>query len=168
LVVETKQSNFEITPDQEAMLGRLQQVFDAPSTQEAVLRSSRVMLYLAESLTQGKHLYLGSTPSDVERLILPELEVPGDGWKWLTPRAHGWRSQLWVKGRRLLASQVWRDMLANEMTETEAAENWDLPLEAIQEIALYCADNTALIAAEADEERQQLRIQGVALEAAAR
>jgi len=165
--VKIKQANFEITPDQEAMLGRLRQVFDAPSTQEAVLRSSRVMLYLAESLAQGKHLYLGSMPSDVERLVLPELEIPGEGWQWLAPRAHGWRRQLWVKGRRLRASQVWRDMLANEMTEAQAAENWDLPLAAIREVVAYCAENAVLIAAEADEERQQSNRHGEPLETAA-
>ena len=165
--MKTKQANFEITPDQEAMLGRLRQLFHAPSTQEAVLRSSRVMLYLAESLAQGKHLYLGSTPSDVERLVLPELESPGERWQWLAPRAHDWRRQLWVKGRRLRASQVWRDMLANEMTEAQAAENWDLPLAAIREVVTYCAENAALIAAEADEERQQINKHGESLETAA-
>ncbi len=165
--MKTKRANFEITTDQDAMLGRLRQVLDAPSTKDALLRSSRVMLYLAESLALGQHLYLGENPSNLVRVILPELESPSGRWTWLTPRMHSWRRQLWVKGRRLLASQVWRDLLANEMTANEAAENWDLPLEAIEEIITYCTDNTELIAAEADEERHQLAELGRTCEAAA-
>ena len=74
---------------------------------------------------------------------------------------------MWVKGRRLRASQVWHDMLANGMSEAQAAENWDLPLAAIREVVAYCAENAELIAAEADEERQQLNKHGEPLETAA-
>lgn len=165
--METRFADFEMTPDQEAMLGRLRQLLDAPTLKEAVLRSSRIMLYLAESLAQGKHLYVGSAPSHLERVALPELEQANAGWVWLTPRPHAWRRQLWVKGRRLLASQVWRDMLVNEMSEVEAAENWDLPVEAIREIMAYCAEHADLIAADVAEERQRLQQAGGALEVAA-
>jgi hypothetical protein len=38
----------------------------------------------------------------------------------------------------------------------EAAENWDLPQEACEEIFAYCEANKALIEAEANEERLRL------------
>src|SRR5262249_31015015 len=61
------------------------------------------------------------------------------------------------KGRKLLASAVWLDALTNGMGPREAAENWDLPLEACEEIFAYCETNKALIEAEANEERQRLK-----------
>lgn len=159
--------HFAITPEQAAMYRRLQEFFEVASTEEAVLRSSRAMLYLAEALAQGKRLYLGDAPSNLECLELPEIERREAQWQWLTGRDHPWRRQLWVKGRRLLASQVWRDMQANGMSEEAAADNWDLPLEAIREIVAYCTGHAALIAAEASEEQQRLRLPGAVLETAA-
>ncbi|MDR3688542.1 MAG: hypothetical protein P4L46_04125 [Fimbriimonas sp.] len=54
-------------------------------------------------------------------------------------------------------------MTANGMTEEEAADNWELPLEAIREAIAYCDHNKELIAMEADEERAQLQSMGVDL-----
>ena len=159
--------HFAMTPEQETMFRRLQEFFNAASTEEAVLRSSRAMLDLAEALAQGKRLYLGEAPSNLECLELPEIERREAQWRWLTGREHPWRRQLWVKGRRLLASQVWRDMQANSLSEEAAADNWDLPLEAIREIVAYCTEHAALIAAEASEEQQRLRLPGAAFETAA-
>lgn len=62
-----------------------------------------------------------------------------------------------VKGRKLLAPAVWLDALTHGMGPREAAQNWDLPLEASEEIFAYCEANRALIEAEANEERQLLK-----------
>lgn len=48
-------------------------------------------------------------------------------------------------------------MLANQLTPEETAEEWNLPLEAIEEIVRYCETNRPLIAAEAAEEKQSLQ-----------
>jgi hypothetical protein len=125
------------------------------------------MLVLARELASGKHLYVGERSDTAERLILPELESLGGGWCWLVARPHPWRRQLWVKGRKLLAAQVWSDMNSNRLTEKQAAQDWDLPLEAIEEIDRYCDENAALIALEADEERRRLSDAGVQLAPAA-
>jgi uncharacterized protein (DUF433 family) len=50
-----------------------------------------------------------------------------------------------VKGRRLLASTVWQDMLVNELKSEEAAKNFDLSSSAIHEIIRYCEANKDLI-----------------------
>jgi uncharacterized protein (DUF433 family) len=71
---------------------------------------------------------------------------------------------MWVKGRRLLASVVWRSVASGELPEEEAAEDWDLPLEAVREAVAWSEANRELIAAEAAEERRWLQEQGVALE----
>ena len=55
-------------------------------------------------------------------------------------------------------------MLANAMTAEQAADNWDLSLEAIQEVIQYCETHQDLIRLEANEEQHRLCEQGVSLE----
>src|SRR6201996_1896185 len=82
------------------------------------------------------------------RITAESVGSSPEQWHWLVERPHPWRRQLWVKGRKLLASAVWLDALTNGMGPREAAENWDLPLEACEEIFAYCETNKALIEAE--------------------
>ena len=92
----------------------------------------------------------------------PEIE----NWQYLVARPHAWRKQLYIKGRKLLASTIWRDMNANGMSPEEAAENWDLPLSAIYEAIDYCENHQELLKLEADEERYRLEVKGVQVEPA--
>ncbi|MFD2376384.1 hypothetical protein ACFSTJ_01515 [Ottowia pentelensis] len=78
-------------------------------------------------------------------------------------RPHPWRRQLWIKGRKLQASAVWLDGQANGLSAAEAAENWNLPLPAVEEALAYSEAHRALIEAEADEERQRLLAEGIAV-----
>ncbi len=55
-------------------------------------------------------------------------------WQYLEPRPHPWRKQLYLKEKRIKASVIYSDIMANNETVSEAAENWDLPLAAIAEI----------------------------------
>jgi len=100
------------------------------------------------------------TPDNVHA----EVEGAGLGsWTYLVERNYSWKKQLFIKGRRLTAAQVWLDMRANDMTLSAAAENWDLPEEAVAEIVEYCESNAPLLKMEADEERLFLSSQGVKL-----
>jgi len=47
-------------------------------------------------------------------------------------------------------------MVTPRRGKSQAAEDWDLPPEAIGEIVRYCEEKRALIALEADEERRRL------------
>ncbi|MEM8639775.1 MAG: hypothetical protein AAGG51_13310 [Cyanobacteria bacterium P01_G01_bin.54] len=85
-------------------------------------------------------------------------------WQFLVTRPHPWRRQLCIKGRKLRAATVWQDMQANQMTVEVAAENWDLPVAAIQEVVQYCESNQELLRLEAAEELQRLQAAGVRLE----
>ena len=85
-------------------------------------------------------------------------------WQYLEARPHAWRRQLYLKGRKLLASTVWQDMIVNQLSSDQAAENWDLPLAAIDEVICYCESHQELLKLEADEERSRLVAQGVSLE----
>lgn len=84
-----------------------------------------------------------------------------ENWHYLVARPHPWRRQLYIKGHKLLASTVWQDKIVNEMTPEQAAENWDLPLPAIDEVIHYCESHRDLIKLEADEERYRLEEKGV-------
>src|SRR5215469_12680418 len=84
-------------------------------------------------------------------------------WEYLVSRPHPWRRQLYVNGRKLRAFTVWMEMQVNQLTPEEAAENWDLPLEAIEEIVRYCESHKDLLFQEADEERHRLLEDGVQL-----
>lgn len=90
--------------------------------------------------------------------------VQTENWQYLVARIHPWRNQLYVKGRKLLASTVWQDMITNEMSPQQAAENWDLPLPVIDEVVRYCENHQDLLKLEADEERYRLEAKGASLE----
>ena len=87
-------------------------------------------------------------------------------WQYLEKRPHSWRQQLYLKGKKLRAYTVWSDLLVNGDTLLEAADNWDLPLAAIQEIIYYCQTHQSLLQQEAEEERRYLEARGVVLEPA--
>jgi hypothetical protein len=97
--------------------------------------------------------------------ILQSLQDTASTESWqLVARPHPWRRQLVVKGRKLLASIVWQDMLSNHLSPEETADNWDLPIAAIQEICQYCETHQDLLKLESEEERCRLQAQGVNLE----
>lgn len=87
-----------------------------------------------------------------------------NGWQYLESRPRAWRKQLYLKERKLLASIVRQDMIVNQMSPKEAAENWNLPIAAIEEVICYCESHQELIKLEADQERDRLADRGVSFE----
>ena len=85
-------------------------------------------------------------------------------WQYLESRPHPWRKQLYIKGRKLKAFTVWSDMIVNELTPEEVAENKELPLAAVYEAIEYCQSNQGLLKREAQEERRRLEEKGISLE----
>ncbi len=167
MATETKRQNFNITPEQEAELTWLRETIEAPTTKDAILRAVRVFATLARETQKVNRLFLRGTTGELSQLLIPELEpVETDAWTYLVSRPHPWRRQLYVKGRRLRAYDVWMDMQVNEDTPEEAAQNWDLPLEAIDDIVRYCESHRDLLALEADEERRRLAEGGFSIEPA--
>ncbi|MGK7895432.1 MAG: hypothetical protein AB4372_17885 [Xenococcus sp. (in: cyanobacteria)] len=85
-------------------------------------------------------------------------------WKYLETRPESWRKQLYLQGKKLRANTVWSDMLVNGDSVEETADNWDLPVEAVEEVIRYCETHRELLHAEAESERCYLENRGVALE----
>ena len=164
--VEFKRQNFNVTPEQEAELLALQSELEAASVKDAIFRAVRLTRFLGHEVRSGRRIGLKDRQGNITDVILPELQGAGlSSWTYLVERPHSWKKQLFVKGRRLTAAQVWLDMRTNHMTPSEAAENWELPEETIAEIVEYCESNVALLKMEADEEKLYLSSQGVKLSA---
>ena len=166
ILIELKRQNFNVTPEQEAELLRLQTEFKAPSIKDAIFKAVRLALFLGTEVKSGHRISLKDRNGGITDVILPELEGLDTGdWTYLVERPHSWKKQLFVKGRRLTASQVYLDMQANGLTSYEAAENWDLPFKAIEEVVRYCEQNVSLLRMESDEEKIYLSDNGVRLSA---
>jgi len=161
----TKQQNLQITPEQEAQLNWLKNALGASNIEETILRSITVIVTLKQHLKPGSELFLHNQEEQI-RLLIPELEAPPhqEEWQYLVSRPHPWRKQLYIKGRKLRAFSVWRDMIVNELSLEEAADNWDLPLAAVSEAIGYCESHQELLKLEAEEEGYRLAQEGVSVE----
>jgi hypothetical protein len=85
-------------------------------------------------------------------------------WQYLEQRPHPWRQQLYLKGRKLKAFTLWMNMIVNETTPTEVADNWELPIDAVHEAIEYCQTHQELLTQEAEQERRYLEEKGIRLE----
>ena len=93
----------------------------------------------------------GSMPSRPE-----SVETPVEAWKYLVRRNHPWRKQLYIKGRNMTVRQLLSSIPAEGTSEEEAAENLELPVEAIREALAYAEENADLLAYETAYERLRL------------
>ncbi len=82
--------------------------------------------------------------------------VPEQLYRFLVRKRHPWRRQLSLKGRRLTVGQLVAQMQSNQMDVPTAAEEFDLPREAVAEALDYAARNRELLVAEAFEERRRV------------
>ena len=161
-----KRENFDVTPEQEAEIDCLQELIKAPSRKDAMLTAVRVALHLATEAQQGHKLFLGDERGkDLRRLVMLGIEEPNYWpWKYLVQIPHPWKKQLYVKGRKLPAAAVWTGMMVNKLSREEAADNWELPPDAIDEIVEYCDANKDLLQMEAAEEGRRLAQKGIKIE----
>jgi len=162
---ESKRENFDVSPEQEADINCFQELIKAPTRKDAILTAVRLGLLLAAESKQGYQLYLGGPGRELRRLLMVGIETPNlQKWMYLVDQTHPWKRQLFVKGRKLPAVAVWSGMLVNKLSREDAAKNWDLPLEAIDEIVSYCESNKQLLEMEAAEERRRLEQKGLSIE----
>lgn len=91
-------------------------------------------------------------------------EHPQEGYQHLVARDHSRRRQLYLKGRNLTVGQLVYSMRADHLPPEQAAERYDLPLEAIQEALEYYQAHREVIDAEAEAEKRYLQEKGYTLE----
>jgi uncharacterized protein (DUF433 family) len=85
-----------------------------------------------------------------------------NGYQHLERRPGSNYKQLFVKGRRIRAEVLYRQTIGLEpRTPEQVAEDYELPLEVIQDAIQYCVHNEPLLRQERDEELQWIREQGL-------
>ncbi len=125
----------------------------------------------------GNEVGLG-TPRDSERVVLgysyplerlwlysDEEMVRLPPFRHLVFRRHPWRRQASLKDRNMTVRQLVGAIKANKWGEEEAADNYDLPVEAIREAFWFADNNQELLAFETAYENQLLEREGYACEA---
>lgn len=80
---------------------------------------------------------------------------PGTTYEYLERQPDSWRKQLFVKGTGRWVANVVITMLANKMTPREAAEDMEVPEEAVYDCLRYFDRNREII--RADQETEQAR-----------
>ena len=92
--------------------------------------------------------------------VWESVETPVEPWKHLVRRNHPWRKQLYVKGRNMTVRQLLSTVTPSGFTEDEAAEDLELPVEAIREALAYAEENAALLTYETALEHLRLAERG--------
>ena len=82
-------------------------------------------------------------------------------YQYLEPRSHRWKKQLWVKGRNMTVWNLVAWMQTNSFTPEQAANDFELPVEAIYEAISYYRTHKSLVDAETNEERKRLQGAGI-------
>lgn len=164
---ELKRENFDVSPEQQAQIETLQALIEAPSKKDALLLAVNLALHVASETRKGNQLFVGDPArNDLRRLVMLGIEKPNmTKWLYLVEQAHPWKKQLFVKGRKLPAAAVWTATIANNLSVEQAADNWDLPIEAVREILDYCENNRAFLEMEANEELRRLEEKGIGVAA---
>jgi hypothetical protein len=160
---DTRRENFDVSPEQQAEIEMLQELIEAPSKRDALLMAVHLALHLAVETKKGNQVFVGHPGhNDLKRFVMLGIEKPNiRRWMYLVEQAHPWRRQLYVKGRKLPAAAVWTTMNANKLSAEDAADNWDLPIDAVHEIIEYCENNKVLLEMEAAEELRRLEERGI-------
>lgn len=154
---EIKRQNFNVDSEQAAELESARQFLNAPTIKDAILRSATLVNVLARELQAGGRLVVQDPLGETTRVVIPELEHTQTEWLYLCQRPHPWRRQLYIKGKKLLASTLCSEMARSNLTPAQVAVERDLPLKAVHEAIRYCQLNRDLIKMEAEEEKQRQR-----------
>jgi uncharacterized protein (DUF433 family) len=147
----------ELRPAEELALTKLAPFF-GESESEAGREMLRVVSALADAIERG--FVVSFLPAETATLdAFPQLTRalhPEQSYLYLAPSTHPWRRQWVIKGRRLTTGQLVGQLEANNWDAATAAEELDLPLQAVLEAIDYVSHHRALIDMEAAEERRRV------------
>ncbi len=122
---------------------------------DAIRSSLSLLAWVIQAKQEGKRVVAirrERMPDQFEEAILPGLEEQlAHDATWLVERPHPWRRQPWIKGRRLAAGDLARAIEIEGWSPERAANEYDIPVEAILEAQRYLASNRELVIAEEAE-----------------
>jgi len=159
-----------VTPETNMLLKSLQKKLSLNSRSDLLMEAFHLFALIAEELKSGRRI-VSLNPDELEacnrykEIISPTLFTQMDkSYQYLVSRPHPWRKQLFIKGRNMTVAHLIYSIRTNKLSPEEAAQNYDLPLEAIEEAMQYYALNRELIEIEALEEKRILKEKGYNVE----
>lgn len=156
--MKRKRWQVDLREEDELVLERAKRAFGSDGDSDTGRALLTMFSRLAAAIEQGT--VISFLPSDDPRAVdaIPELTAAlrtESRYRFLVAVPHKWRRQLSVKGRRMTAGQLVRNMDAEQWSVHDAAREFDLDPLAVAEAVDYVSRNRALIDAEAVEERRQ-------------
>lgn len=162
--------HFDVTPEINLLIQNLQQTLDFKSQSDIFIEAFNLFAWVTEEIKSGQRVIslqadeLGSC-NRYKELVSPTFRFQiKTTYKYLVARPHPWRKQLYIKGRNMTVGQLIYSIRTNNLSEEDAANDFDLPLPAIKEALQYYALNKELIELEALEEKRSLQEKGYKLE----
>jgi len=158
--------HFDVTPEINLLIENLQQALDFKSQTDIFIEAFNLFAWVAEEIKSGQRVVsLQADELDscnrYKELVSPifrfQIETT---YKYLVARPHPWRKQLYIKGRNMTVGHLIYSMRTNNLSEEDAASDFDIPLAAIKEALQYYALNRELIELEALEEKRSLCYNG--------
>ncbi|OGN82673.1 MAG: hypothetical protein A3G84_03280 [Chloroflexi bacterium RIFCSPLOWO2_12_FULL_71_12] len=146
----------------EAMGTRVKQTADRffrGAVSDAVAAAFSAFTWMLDQKRQGRRVIAvepDAVPERYSEAVLPGIDeaLSSNRWTWLVERPHAWQRQLWIKGRRMRASELVGHMNGNGWSADETARQFDLPVEAVLEAQRYVETDRELIDAETIEEQR--------------
>lgn len=152
----------ELSPEQVGLLDLLRTRLGSRTRSDLLQDAIGLLAWYAQETLRGRKV-VSVDPDEVAKLQhVVELARPvaslgtTDLYRFLIARPHPYRKQLSLKGRNMTVGQLLASMRAEDMTAAEAAEQFSLPLEQVEEALVYYAANEELIDAEFREDRRQV------------
>ncbi len=160
----------DLTRAEAALIDLLQRRLSVRSRADLLQQAYGTFLWVVDEMLADRRI-ISIEPEALEGVErFKELSLPAvqplifEHYRYLVTRPTTGQSQPYLKGRNMTVGQLVFTMRANKMTPEEAAEDLNLPVEQVQEAQAYYEIHHEVIEAEAEEAKQVLKAQGVALE----
>ncbi len=160
----------DLTPAEATLLRLLEKRLSVRSRADLLQQAYGTFLWIVDEMLAGQRIVsVGAETLELmdkyKELCVPAVEpLCFEHYQYLVSRPETGREQLYLKGRNMTAGQLVYKMRANQMTEEQAAQDMDLPLDQVREAVAYYQIHRQLIESEINEEKQDLLSQGIELE----
>lgn len=156
----------DLAHEQVSLIDALAQQLALRSRADLLQQAFSLFLWAVDETLSGHHV-ISVDSEQLENISrCKEVNIPAlqpltfQNYQYLTARPHPWKKQLVLKGRNMTVGQLISTMQANNLTDEEAADDLDLPLEQIREARAYYQAHQTLVDLEAQEEAARLASKG--------
>lgn len=156
----------DLANEQVALMDSLSQQLALRSRADLLQQAFSLFLWAVEEALAGHHIISVDTEQVQKVNQYKEINIPAlqpiifRSYQYLTARPHPWKKQLFLKGRNMTVGQLISTLKANNLTDEEAAEDLELPVEQVREARTYYQTHKTLVDMEAREEEARLASKG--------